>query len=493
MIIEEHAQNPERVQIKPNTLSRAQRRLIITCILVIGDTLALGAAFLAAYYIRFELMPYLSIYSIRQYTILTVGIVLPLLWFFFAINQLYNTHTLFGGLEEYSRIFNSISSGLLLFIVYGFLTREETIFSRGWLILSWFFAVIFAIGFRFSFRRVIYALRRKGYLLSPTLIIGANNEGIALARQLQQWSTSGLYLTGFIDTKLPMNHLVLNGYSVVGNLDDLERLIGSDKIEEVVVAPTAISREQLLEIYQIVGPLPDVSLRLSSGLFEIISSSLQVKEIASVPLVVVNKTRVTGLEATLKFLTDYILSIILLLIIWPFLLFIAIAIKFDSPGPIIYRRRVMGVHGQEFDAFKFRTMDSESESILAMHPELRQILQQEHKLKEDPRITRFGKFLRKFSLDELPQIFNVLLGQMSLVGPRMISPPEMDKYGKWGLNLLIVKPGITGLWQISGRSDLSYEERVELDMRYIRNWSIWLDLYLILATIPAVIRKKGAY
>ena len=138
-------------------------------------------------------------------------------------------------------------------------------------------------------------------------------------------------------------------------------------------------------------------------------------------------------------------------------------------------------------------MYNNGDEILQAYPELVIELEREHKLKTDPRITRVGAFLRKYSLDELPQLFNVLLGQMSLVGPRMISPPEMTQYGKWGMNLLTVRPGITGLWQVSGRSDVSYEERIRLDMYYIRNWTIWMDIYLLLATIPAVIKKKGAY
>jgi lipopolysaccharide/colanic/teichoic acid biosynthesis glycosyltransferase len=153
----------------------------------------------------------------------------------------------------------------------------------------------------------------------------------------------------------------------------------------------------------------------------------------------------------------------------------------------------MGVNGKQFDAFKFRTMYANGDEILAAHPELQQELAQNHKLKDDPRITRIGKWLRKLSLDELPQVFNVLRLEMSLVGPRMISPAELDKYDRWDMNLLTVRPGITGLWQVSGRSDVSYDERVRLDMYYIRNWSIWQDFQILFQTIPAVIKGKGAY
>ncbi len=146
---------------------------------------------------------------------------------------------------------------------------------------------------------------------------------------------------------------------------------------------------------------------------------------------------------------------------------------------------------REFDAFKFRTMRIEGNRLLS--PEQRIELEEQGKLKDDPRITRAGNFIRRYSLDELPQLVNVLRGEMSLIGPRMITMPEMAKFGKWQHNLATVKPGLTGLWQISGRSDLSYEERVRLDMHYIRNHSIWLDLQILFQTVPALLSGRGAY
>jgi exopolysaccharide biosynthesis polyprenyl glycosylphosphotransferase len=224
-----------------------------------------------------------------------------------------------------------------------------------------------------------------------------------------------------------------------------------------------------------------------------LSTGVRVKEYAYVPLIELNDTRITGVDAFMKSAVDYLLTVLLLVLISPILLIIALVIKLDSPGPVIYRRRVMGSNGTQFDAFKFRTMLVNGDEILGSLPEKKAVLETQFKLKDDPRLTRIGGFLRKFSLDELPQFFNVLLGQMSLVGPRMISPPEMEKYGKWGMNLLTVKPGITGMWQVSGRSDVDYDERVRLDMNYIRNWTVWMDLYLLLKTPYAVIKKKGAY
>ena len=232
---------------------------------------------------------------------------------------------------------------------------------------------------------------------------------------------------------------------------------------------------------------------MSSGLYEIITTSLTVNEFAYVPLVYVNKIRLTGTNNILKFLLDYTIAILALIVLLPFLVFIAFWVKISSPGPIVHRRLVMGLNGKQFFALKFRTMVTNGNEILDQHPELKEELARNHKLKNDPRITRVGAFLRKFSLDELPQLFNVLKRDMSIVGPRMISPEEVSMYKQFDMNLLTVLPGITGLWQVSGRSDISYDERVRLDMYYVRNWSLWLDLQLLFQTIPAVLKGRGAY
>lgn len=200
-----------------------------------------------------------------------------------------------------------------------------------------------------------------------------------------------------------------------------------------------------------------------------------------------------GIDAWLKVALDRVAALLALLILSPLMLLIALAVRLDSRGPAIYRRRVMGLGGHQFDAFKFRTMVINGDEVLAAYPELRAQLQQQHKLKDDPRITRLGRILRKLSLDELPQLINVLLGQMSLVGPRIIAPEELVKYGQWRDMLLSVRPGLTGLWQVSGRADVDYQQRVQLDMEYIRTRNLWLDLKIILRTIPAVIRGRGAY
>jgi exopolysaccharide biosynthesis polyprenyl glycosylphosphotransferase len=390
-------------------------------------------------------------------------------------------------------VFNATTIGMFVVISVGFLI-PEFVFARGWLILAWFLAFLLTCAGRFVLRRVIYYLREHGYYLSPALIVGANDEGLSLGEQLLKWRTSGIYVLGFVDKKFPVGKKVFKHLQVLGKSEDLEALVKRYDVEEIILATSAIStRDKMLEIFKRYGVSSGVNVRMSSGLYEIITTGLTVKDFAYVPLVGVNPVRLTGVDSVLKVILDYSLTIVGTIAISPVLLLIAILVKLDSPGPLIHRRRVMGMNGRQFDAFKFRTMYVNGDEILAAHPELVEELAKNHKLKNDPRITRIGKFLRKYSLDELPQVFNVLRAEMSLVGPRMISPEEIEKYDRWDMNLLTVRPGITGLWQVSGRSDVTYEERVRLDMYYIRNWSIWEDLQLLFQTIPAVIRGKGAY
>jgi len=377
--------------------------------------------------------------------------------------------------------------------VAGFLGHTLTI-ARGWLVLAWGLTFIFAAAGRFCLRRIAYSLRQRGFFLAPAIINGANLEGRRLAEQLADVRASGLHIVGFVDEKATAGSFILPHLPVLGNVAQLDCLIAEHSIEEIILATSAIScRNNLLELFRRYGVSNHVTLRLSSGLYEIMTTGLTVNQLAYVPFVGVNKVRLTGTDQILKWLLDYGLAIPGLLLAWPVYVLIALAVKLDSPGPVIHRRRVMGVNGRQFDAFKFRTMYVNGDEILAAQPELQAELACTHKLKSDPRVTRVGHWLRKLSLDELPQVFNVLRAEMSLVGPRMISPPEMDKYDRWGMNLLTVKPGITGLWQVSGRSDISYDERVRLDMHYVRNWTIWLDLQLLVQTIPAVVRGHGAY
>lgn len=467
---------------------------VILAILPIIDAVAIGLSFTLAYYLRFAnpWWPYYAIYSSAFYLQLVVGLI-PAWLILFTLYGLYAPRNLLGGTEEYARVVNACTIGIVAVLCYSFFVRGlEQDISRGWLLVAWALSLPIVGGGRFLFRRFIYYMRTRGFFTTRTLIVGINDEGRLIARQWNTSPSAGVNVVGFVDDQTAPGTEV-EGVTVLGNFDALKFLVKRFKVDELVVVPTAVGRETLLEIYRTLGTNNGVQVRLSPGLYELFTTGVQVQEVGFVPLVSLNKLRITGADAVLKTALDYGLTILALILLAPVFLVIALLIKLDSPGPVIYRRRVVGTGGREFDAFKFRTMRVDADAYLEKHPELAEEFRRTGKIKNDPRITRLGRFLRTTSLDELPQLFNVLLGQMSLVGPRMISPPELDKFGKWRHNLLTVKPGLTGLWQVSGRSDLSYEDRVRLDMHYIRNYTIWLDIRLLFNTIGVVLHKKGAY
>ena len=464
--------------------------------LIISDLVMTFAAFWLAYYSRFEwFVQYFvpnAVVSFATYRFLLYSV--PFLWLaIFAVNGLYGKDNLLGGTREYSKVFTSATEGFFIIVLAGFL-EPNLIIARGWLLITWIFTFLFVAGARFLLRRYMYSLRKQGYFLTPAVIVGANQEGRWLAEQLLRWETSGLHIVGFVDKKEPVTSLLFHGLPCLGSVEKLGEIISRFNIGEVILASSAFStRDYLLDIFRTYGVSEKVNIRMSSGLYEILTTGLTINKFAYVPLVFVNKVRLAGADNAVKFIVDYLLAILSLIILSPFFLLIAFCIKRSSPGPVLHRRLVMGLNGKQFHALKFRTMVTNGDEVLDQHPELKSELQKNHKLKNDPRITPIGAFLRKYSLDELPQLFNVLNRDMSLVGPRMISPEEAPMYEQFVMNLLTVLPGITGLWQVSGRSDISYEERVRLDMYYVRNWSLWLDLQLLFQTIPAVLRAKGAY
>lgn len=488
----------EREETSRRTALSAQRRRYLT-FLMVGDAFVLLIAFSLAYWLRFSVGLAVSTDIVpdpQSYLVLSVALI-PVWLALFAAFGLYNFNTLLGGITEYGRVFNAVTWGMMAVIVYGFLDPHFVI-ARGWLIFSWVLSGFLVSLFRLIMRRIAYRARRYGYFVAPTVIVGTNKEAIALADQLRNSAGSGMEIAGFVSVQGAGNFgpgEQVHGIKVLGTVDELSDILREHHIEEVVIATTALHDERLVEVSQrLATQHNDVRLRLSSGLYEVLTTGMDVTTRNSVPLMSLKRLRLSRTEAMLKTLLDYTLIFAALPLLLPVFAIIALLVKLDSPGPIFYRRQVMGTGGRVFGAFKFRTMYVNGNEILEQHPELKLELAKNHKLKHDPRITRVGAFLRRTSLDELPQLINVLLGQMSLVGPRMISPAEHELYGRMKYNLLTVKPGMTGMWQVSGRSDLSYEERVRLDMVYIRNYSIWTDLQILLfQTIPAVTKGRGAY
>lgn len=479
-------------QRRPSEQTRRREWRWMLMAIAVGDALALASGFALAYLLRFwtdwEFF-YAGSPRTGFYATL-IAILVPSWLALFWLYGLYEQRNLFGGTQEYERIFNACALGMLMVIVLTFI-QPDFVIARAWLLLAWACVLIFAISWRFASRRIVYTLRRRDLLLQRVLIIGANAEGQAVAEQLSASPNTGIRIVGFVDDRLPPRTELLPGTSVLGPVSAFETLVYETSADTVIIADTALVRERLSTIYGAMEALRRLNVSLAPGLFEILNIGVHVHEQGSVPLLNLNKTRITGIHAIGKALIDRLGALFGLILLSPLLLIVAVLIRLDSPGPVIYRRRVIGVDHRPFDAFKFRTMRIEGEALLS--PEQRTELSESGKLKDDPRITSLGRFLRRSSIDELPQLVNVLLGQMSLVGPRMITGEELRHFGRWRHNLLTVRPGLTGLWQVSGRSNLGYEDRVRLDMHYIRNYSIWLDMYIILRTIQVVISGHGAF
>lgn len=461
--------------------------------LVVGDGLVLLFAFTLAYWLRFyggvtlepHVTPVLGTY-------LAVSVLLTPLWLL-LIGSMggYSSVRLLGGTSEYARLMNATTWGAMAVIVYSFFDVDFSI-SRGWLVLSWALASFLLCLFRFVARRLATHMRARGWFVSRALIVGSNGEAQLLAKQLSNHAHSGLQMMGLVQTAQGENDAP--GATLLGSLNDLPQLVARMGVTEVIVAATAVTRDELIHIAALLKGLPQTHLKLSSGLYEVLTTGMEITTRNSVPLMSLNNLRLSRVEMLMKSALDYALILAALPVLLPVFGVLALLVRISSPGPILHRRRVMGVGGKEFDAFKFRTMVVNGDELLEKYPEKKAELARSHKIKDDPRVTKIGRIMRAASLDELPQLLNVVLGQMSLVGPRMISPEEQEKYGLMRHNLLTVKPGLTGMWQVSGRSNLSYEERVQLDMTYIRNYTIWSDIQILFfQTLPAVFRKTGAF
>jgi exopolysaccharide biosynthesis polyprenyl glycosylphosphotransferase len=362
----------------------------------------------------------------------------------------------------------------------------DLVISRGWVVASWLALILFVAIGRFLARRIIYRLRARGFAARRIAIIAGEGDAEQLRERFLESPQSGFNVASVIapqviapDTPATEDELSLQDYIV------------RDDIEEIVVSSASVSQLVLERVVRELAQLPTV-LHIVPGMYEIQTTGVNAHEIRGLPLVTLNKVRITGVDFVMKRILDYGVAGMTLLVLSPLIVLLTVLVKTTSPGPVFHRRRVLGERGRPFDALKFRTMYVDGDAILARNPELLERLEEHGKLEDDPRITPVGRWLRRWSLDELPQLLNVIIGQMSLVGPRMITPEELRRFGHWRDNLITVKPGLTGLWQVSGRSNLEYSDRVRLDMYYIRTYSIWQDLEILFRTVPAVLRGVGA-
>jgi len=333
-------------------------------------------------------------------------------------------------------------------------------------------------------------LLRQRMRSGQVLIVGASEPGVEVAAAIARDLGPVLTLVGFVDDELPAD--ALTGLPVLGRVADTAQLVREYGCDEVVVTLPSSQYDQIERVVYDLQALP-VRVRVAPDLLKLALVRASVEMLGPVPLIGVREPVIEGVNWAIKRTSDLVVSALGLAAVWPAMLLIAIAIKLDSPGSVLYRQQRVGENCRPFWMLKFRTMvqgaDKQAESIAATDEQGYKV----YKLRDDPRVTQVGRFLRRTSLDELPQLVNVLRGEMSLVGPR----PEQDfiaaAYEPWQRQRLSVPPGITGWWQVSGRSDLPMHLNTQYDLYYIRNYSLWLDLKILWKTLGVVIRGKGAY
>ncbi|MHB1393066.1 MAG: sugar transferase [Clostridia bacterium] len=385
-----------------------------------------------------------------------------------------------------SFVYTMVSLGFVLFFI--------RTFSYSRLVFIYFasLSIILLCIFRYISNTIVKSLLRKGIGTRKLLIAGVNDRTMHIINYIIEHPEFGFVISGVIDKK--RIKIKKRNVDFLGGLEDYQEILHSNNISSII-----IDLEDKDIIKDIVRYCEEnyIQAYMIPDLLDMTSSPVEIGQISTIPLIKFKEGFIYGVKWKFKRSFDIIVSLIALLLLLPLFVITGILIKTTSKGSIFFKHRRMGMNGEVFEVFKFRTMVENAEKILyemfEESPELEAEYRREYKLKEDPRITGIGRFLRKVSMDELPQLINVLKGEMSIVGPRPIVKDEMTKYGKYAKLILKVPPGLTGMWQMSGRSDLDYEERIKLDMYYINNWSFWLDIMIILKTIPAVLGKKGAY
>jgi exopolysaccharide biosynthesis polyprenyl glycosylphosphotransferase len=389
--------------------------------------------------------------------------------------------------EEFRRILLAVTLGIVGLMMISFWSQAEL--SRYWVGVSWGLSLVAALVVRRLWHAWIGRERKRGRLTFSTLIVGTNREGAHLAGLMRNpWF--GFHPVGVVSTARGAQGDV--DLPVLGDLRELRNVIRRSGAECVFVAASAIRPDDMPAIAKAVR-LEGVEVRVTATLPEVLASRLSVQPLGGITALSLRPVRLSGSQVIAKFTFDILVSGFLLLLLSPVLAAIVVAVKATSPGPVLFRQRRVGTRGRPFTMLKFRTMRSGSDALVE---ELRAVHGVEgvmFKLHKDPRVTHVGRFLRKFSLDELPQLLNVMRGDMSLVGPRPPLPEEVTRYEDWQFDRLEVPPGITGLWQVSGRADLSFDDCVRLDLFYIENWSLSYDLYILSKTVPVLLSQRGAY
>ena len=429
-------------------------------------------------------------------TYLTLSICMVLTWIgALAINGVWDLKILGSGPSEYRRI---MQASLYLFgfiAILSYLAMADV--ARGYLAMALPLGLLGLVGGRWVWRQLLNEYRRSGSHMHSVVVVGSRASAVALASGLRSAPGFGYQVNGLclpVPDARAAREAVVDGFDVVGDLDDVMRAIeraGADTV--AISASESFGPRQVRDLaWKLEGS--GVSLFLAPALTDVAGPRVHIKPVAGFPLMHVQEPLFRGPKLIIKTSLDLWVAGCALLVLSPLLMAVALAIKISDRGPVFFRHERVGIGGRRIRVWKFRSMkvdaDVEKARVKAASGQAGSVF---YKSADDPRITKLGRFLRKTSIDELPQLFNVLAGQMSIVGPRPLVPGEGAEIGNFVERRMLVKPGITGLWQVSGRSNVSAEERIRLDFYYVENWSVASDLLIMAKTVRTVLAKNGAY
>lgn len=449
---------------------------------VLIDVLVVTGGFLVAYWVRFILPEdEVAALGLHEYARIGAWVALTAV-LLMALQGVYDRHRRFPWPNRLHVVVSAVSTALIIAVTISYALGDQRI-SRLWFAAGWLFAVVSLMAWRTAAQYLMTVSRATINPMNRAIIVGAN----ALGHQVAQELAGRFDVLGYIDNGSDLDGG--QGLPLLGPIADLPRIVHGELVDALIITLAPDRRDQVGSVIAR-GFDRRVNVMLVPDLGDILPNTFDLHQIGG--------RRYIGFSPVaevnwLKRVTDLVATTVGLLIIWPFIVAIALAIKLDSPGPVLYRQERVGKDGRLFRIFKFRSMYTNADQRRAELGDLNEATGPLFKMRNDPRVTRVGRFLRRSSLDELPQLLNVLRGEMSLVGPRPPLPTEVERYEDWQLGRLRAVPGMTGLWQVSGRSEVSFHDMVRLDLHYIRNWSLSLDVEILWKTLPAVLTNRGAY
>ena len=479
-----------RVERRPvvRTSRRAWERSYVAAVMALDAAAALAAVLLAnARYAGYPLA------SQPHWQQLTFTAVLVLLWVAaMAASRSYEPRFLSLGSEEYRRVLVAAVAVMATVATVSWATNATV--ARGYVIMALPLASVFTLLGRYSARKFVHRRRHSGYFMSDVVLVGHGRPAAELVQQMRRDAHHGMRIVGACVPDEPQSaELTDVGVPVWGGFDDIDAVVADTGADAVAVLSCPEMDGAALRRLSWSLAQTGIDLLVAPALMDVAGPRIAIRPVCGLPLLHVDEPELSGGRRFAKMCVDRTAAVLSLLLLLPVLVLISVAIRLSSRGPAIFRQSRLGLRGREFTMLKFRTMVQDAELLRAeLASSNAHSSSHIFKVQNDPRITPLGRWLRRTSLDELPQLVNVALGHMSLVGPRPLPSSDLPYEGD-ARRRLFVKPGLTGLWQISGRSDLDWDESVRLDLRYVENWSLALDALIVWKTLFAVMKHKGAY